>query len=148
MRKTLTITRVVAVTIFLLVCAASSAAFAQKGTVLRVVVVKTDNPAAYVQEIEKGRQITEEPGNTGEQPESGRPDSPGPGAGAIVLQHRVSQLRRPCRRLQKDQRQPRIPGLAEGPGENKKDRLRQPLHRMVAGENEECRSTTPKGAPS
>jgi hypothetical protein len=43
--------------ILLLVCAASSAAFAQKTTVLRVVVVKTDNPAAYAQEIEKGRQI-------------------------------------------------------------------------------------------
>jgi hypothetical protein len=43
--------------ILLLVCAASSAAFAQKGTVLRVVVVKTDNPAAYAQELEKGRQI-------------------------------------------------------------------------------------------
>jgi hypothetical protein len=46
-----------AVVICLLVCAASSAAFAQKGTVLRVVVVKTENPAAYAQEIEKGRQI-------------------------------------------------------------------------------------------
>ncbi len=43
--------------ILLLVCAASSAAFAQKATVLRVVVVKTDNPAAYAQELEKGRQI-------------------------------------------------------------------------------------------
>jgi len=41
----------------MLVCAASGAAFAQKGTVLRVVVVKTDSPAAYAQEIEKGRQI-------------------------------------------------------------------------------------------
>ena len=46
-----------AVVVLLLVCAASGAAFAQKATVLRVVVVKTDNPAAYVQEIEKGRQI-------------------------------------------------------------------------------------------
>jgi hypothetical protein len=47
----------VAVAILLLVCVASSAAFAQKTTVLRVVTVKTDNPAAYAQEIEKGRQI-------------------------------------------------------------------------------------------
>jgi hypothetical protein len=46
-----------AVVVLLLVCAASSAAFAQKATVVRVVVVKTDNPAAYAQEIEKGRQI-------------------------------------------------------------------------------------------
>jgi hypothetical protein len=45
-----------AVVILLLVCAMSSA-FAQKTTVLRVVVVKTENPAAYAQEIEKGRQI-------------------------------------------------------------------------------------------
>jgi hypothetical protein len=43
--------------ILLIVCVASSAAFAQKATVLRVVVVKTDDPAAYAQEIEKGRQI-------------------------------------------------------------------------------------------
>src|ERR1700682_3176426 len=46
-----------AVAVLLLVCAASTAAFAQKTTVLRVVVVKTDNPAAYAQELEKGRQI-------------------------------------------------------------------------------------------
>jgi hypothetical protein len=45
------------VVILLLVCLASSAAFAQKGTILRVVVVKTDNPAAYAQELEKGKQI-------------------------------------------------------------------------------------------
>ncbi len=57
MRNRTTRNIVMAVVICLLVCAASSAAFAQKGTVLRVVVVKTDNPAAYVQEIEKGRQI-------------------------------------------------------------------------------------------
>jgi hypothetical protein len=43
--------------ILLIVGVASSAAFAQKATVLRVVVVKTDDPAAYAQEIEKGRQI-------------------------------------------------------------------------------------------
>jgi hypothetical protein len=49
--------------IFLL-CAASSAAFAQKATVLRVVVVKTDNTTAYAQEIEKGRQIMKSLGIT------------------------------------------------------------------------------------
>lgn len=57
MRNRTTRNIVMAVVICLLVCVASSAAFAQKGTVLRVVVVKTDNPAAYVQEIDKGRQI-------------------------------------------------------------------------------------------
>jgi hypothetical protein len=46
-----------AIAIMLLVCSASSAAFAQKGTILRVVVVKTESPASYAQEIEKGRQI-------------------------------------------------------------------------------------------
>ena len=55
--KKLTRISVMAVVAMLLVCVASSAAFAQKGTVLRVVVVKTDSPAAYAQEIEKGRQI-------------------------------------------------------------------------------------------
>ena len=57
MRNGTTRNIVMAVVICLLVCAASSAVFAQKGTVLRVVVVKTENPAAYAQEIEKGRQI-------------------------------------------------------------------------------------------
>ena len=57
MRMKLTRNAAMAVVIFLLVCVASSAAFAQKATVLRVVVVKADNPAAYAQELEKGRQI-------------------------------------------------------------------------------------------
>ncbi len=46
-----------AVVILLLVCVASSTAFAQKATVLRVVVVKTDDPAGYAQQIEKGKQV-------------------------------------------------------------------------------------------
>ncbi len=57
MRNKSTRNLVMAVVICLLVGAASNAAFAQKGTILRVVVIKTDNPAAYVQEIEKGKQI-------------------------------------------------------------------------------------------
>ena len=55
-----------AAVILLLVCAASSAAFAQKATVLRVVVVKTDDPAAYAQEIEKGRQVMKSLGVQGQ----------------------------------------------------------------------------------
>jgi len=47
----------ISVVILLVVAALSSASFAQKATVLRVVVVKTEDPAAYAQEIEKGRQI-------------------------------------------------------------------------------------------
>ena len=46
-----------AVGILLAICAMSSTALAQKATVLRVVVVKTDDPAAYAQELEKGRQV-------------------------------------------------------------------------------------------
>jgi hypothetical protein len=49
--------RIAMLSVIFLLCAASSAAFAQKATILRVVVVKTDNPTAYAQEIEKGRQI-------------------------------------------------------------------------------------------
>ena len=41
----------------LIVAALSSAAFAQKTTVLRVVVVKTDDPVAYAQELEKGKVV-------------------------------------------------------------------------------------------
>lgn len=47
----------IAVVVLLFVASLSSPAFAQKATVLRVVTVKTDDPAAYAQEIEKGRQI-------------------------------------------------------------------------------------------
>jgi TRAP-type C4-dicarboxylate transport system substrate-binding protein len=35
----------------------STAAMAQKTTVLRVVIVKTDNPAAYAQALEAGKEI-------------------------------------------------------------------------------------------
>ena len=40
----------------------STAAFAQKTTVVRVVVVKTDNPAAYAQAIEAGKEIMKKAG--------------------------------------------------------------------------------------
>jgi hypothetical protein len=42
----------------------STAAFAQKTTVVRVVVVKTDNPAAYAQAIEAGKEIMKKAGVT------------------------------------------------------------------------------------
>ena len=41
----------------LLVLGLSGAAFAQKATVLRVLVVKTDNPTAYAQELTKGIEL-------------------------------------------------------------------------------------------
>ena len=37
--------------------ALSSTAFAQKSTVLRVLVIKTDNVAGYVQELDKGQAL-------------------------------------------------------------------------------------------
>jgi len=40
----------------------SSATFAQKTTVSRVVILKTDNPAAYVEAIEKGKEIMKKAG--------------------------------------------------------------------------------------
>jgi hypothetical protein len=42
----------------------SSAALAQKTTVLRVVIVKTDNPAAYAQALETGKEIIKKAGIT------------------------------------------------------------------------------------
>ncbi len=42
----------------------SSAAFAQKTAVVRVVVVKTDNPAAYAQALEAGKEIMKKAGVT------------------------------------------------------------------------------------
>ena len=41
----------------LLMLGMSSAAFPQKTTVIRVVIVKTDNPTAYAQAIESGKEI-------------------------------------------------------------------------------------------
>ena len=48
---------VMTIVVLLIVAAMSSAALAQKATVLRVVVVKTDDPAAYAQAIEKGKVV-------------------------------------------------------------------------------------------
>lgn len=73
-----------AVVIFLLVCLASSAAFAQKATVLRVVVVKTDDPAAYAQELEKGRQVMKSIGVQA-QTRVWQARFAGPEAGAMVV---------------------------------------------------------------
>lgn len=70
--------------ILLLVCAATSAAFAQKATVLRVVVVKTDDPAAYAQEIEKGRQVMKGIGIQA-QTRVWQARFAGPEAGAVVV---------------------------------------------------------------
>jgi ABC-type sugar transport system substrate-binding protein len=73
-----------AVVMLLLVCLASSAAFAQKATVLRVVVIKTDNPTAYVQEIEKGRQVMKSLGVQG-MTRVWQAKFAGPDAGLIVV---------------------------------------------------------------
>ena len=113
MRKRFTGSTVAAVVILLLVCAASSAAFAQKATVLRVVVVKTDDPAAYAQEIEKGRQVMKSLGIQG-QTRVWQARFAGPEAGAVVVSIGVSQHGRFCRRRRQNQRQQRIPGLAQG----------------------------------
>ena len=83
MRKRFTGNTVVAAVILLLVCAASSAAFAQKATVLRVVVVKADDPADYAQEIEKGRQVMKSLGVQG-QTRVWQARFAGPDAGMIV----------------------------------------------------------------
>lgn len=73
-----------AVVILLAVFALSSAAFAQKGTVLRVVVVKTDNVATYAQEIEKGRQLMKGMGVQAEI-RVWQAKFAGPEAGAVVV---------------------------------------------------------------
>ena len=62
----------------------SSAAFAQKATVLRVVVVKTDNVAAYVQQIEKGKEIMKKAGAQA-QIRIWHARFAGPEAGAVVV---------------------------------------------------------------
>jgi ABC-type sugar transport system substrate-binding protein len=73
-----------AVVILLVLAALSSTAFAQKATVLRVVVVKTDDVAAYVQEIEKGRQVMKGIGIQA-QTRVWQAKFAGPEAGAVVV---------------------------------------------------------------
>jgi hypothetical protein len=75
----------------LFVLAMSSAAFAQKTTVLRVVVVKTDNVAAYVQEIEKGKEILKKAG-VQTQIRVWQARFAGPEAGAVVVGIESSSL--------------------------------------------------------
>ena len=83
MSTTMTRNVVMAGVILLVVGLASSAAFAQKATVLRVVVVKTDDPAAYAQEIEKGRQLLKSLGVAG-QTRVWQARFAGPEAGMVV----------------------------------------------------------------
>jgi hypothetical protein len=73
----------ISVLILLVVFASSSAAFAQKATVVRAVAVKTDN-VAYVQEIEKGRQLSKSIGLQG-QTRVWQPRFAGPEAGLVVV---------------------------------------------------------------
>jgi len=74
---------VMAGVILLVVCLGSSAAFAQKATVLRVVVVKTEDPAAYAAEIEKGKQLMKSLGIQG-QTRVWQARFAGPEAGMVV----------------------------------------------------------------
>ena len=74
---------VMVVVVLLIVAGLSSAAVAQKVTVLRVVVVKTDDPAAYAQELEKGKQIMKSLGIQG-QTRVWQARFAGPEAGMVV----------------------------------------------------------------
>ena len=74
---------VMTVVVLLIVAGLSSAAVAQKATVLRVVVVKTDDPAAYAQELEKGKQIMKSLGIQG-QTRVWQARFAGPEAGMVV----------------------------------------------------------------
>jgi hypothetical protein len=77
-------TTVFSLVLFLVVCALSNAALAQKATVLRVIRVKTDNVAAYVAEIEKGRQLQKSLGSSA-QIRVWQARFAGPDAGAVVV---------------------------------------------------------------
>ena len=85
MRMSTRMTRsvVMAGVILLVVCLGSSAAFGQKATVLRVVVVKTEDPAAYAAEIEKGKQLMKSLGIQG-QTRVWQARFAGPEAGMVV----------------------------------------------------------------
>ena len=62
----------------------SSATYAQKTTVIRVVIVKTDNPAAYAEAIEKGKELMKKAGIT-ETIHVYQAQYAGPDAGAVAV---------------------------------------------------------------
>jgi hypothetical protein len=64
--------------------ALSSTALAQKSTVLRVLVIKTDNVAGYVQELDKGQALLKKLG-VQETPRVWQARFAGPEAGSVVV---------------------------------------------------------------
>jgi len=75
---------VLAFTVFALVLGLSSAAFAQKATVLRVVVVKTDDVGTYLQELQKGNELLKRMGSQA-QIRVWQARFAGPDTGALVV---------------------------------------------------------------
>jgi ABC-type sugar transport system substrate-binding protein len=61
----------------------SSAALAQKTTVLRVVIIKTDDVSAYLQQLEKGKEVMKKLGIT-QQIRVWQATFAGPNAGSVV----------------------------------------------------------------
>jgi ABC-type sugar transport system substrate-binding protein len=72
-----------ALVVLTLMLGMSSAAFAQKTTVLRVVVIKTDDVSAYLQQLEKGKEIMKKLGIT-QQIRVWQATFAGPNAGSVV----------------------------------------------------------------
>jgi ABC-type sugar transport system substrate-binding protein len=72
-----------ALVVLTLMLGMSSAAFAQKTTVLRVVVIKTDDVSAYLQQLEKGKEVMKKLGIT-QQIRVWQATFAGPNAGSIV----------------------------------------------------------------
>jgi hypothetical protein len=74
---------VFAVVVLALFLGMSSSAFAQKTTVLRVVTIKTDDVSAYLQQLEKGKEILKRLGVT-QQIRVWQATFAGPNAGSIA----------------------------------------------------------------
>jgi ABC-type sugar transport system substrate-binding protein len=72
-----------ALVVLTLMLGMSNAAFAQKTTVLRVVVIKTDDVSAYLQQLEKGKEIMKKLGIT-QQIRVWQATFAGPNAGSVV----------------------------------------------------------------
>jgi ABC-type sugar transport system substrate-binding protein len=72
-----------ALVVLTLMLGMSSAAFAQKTTVLRVVIIKTDDVSAYLQQLEKGKEIMKKLGIT-QQIRVWQATFAGPNAGSVV----------------------------------------------------------------
>ena len=106
-------------------------AFAANTGWLRVINVKTDNVAAYVQELDKGRAMMKRLG-VNVTTRIWRATYAGPNTGMIVVSQEFPSWQAFVDSPGQDERGPAVLGLARGPGQDPHHRFRQHLSGTVS----------------